>query len=72
MKNLFIVFFCVLFFNNLKAQENNPPLIVGIVVQQMRYDAVARYASEMGTDGFLRIFNHGAVCQNACYDYMIT
>lgn len=72
MKNLFIVFFCVLFFNNLKAQENNPPLIVGIVVQQMRYDAVARYASEMGTDGFLRIFNQGAVCNNACYDYMIT
>ena len=72
MKNFFIVFFCVLFFNNLKAQEKNPPLIVGIVVQQMRYDAVARYASEMGTDGFLRIFNHGAVCHNACYDYMIT
>ncbi|MBQ3655537.1 MAG: alkaline phosphatase family protein [Bacteroidales bacterium] len=72
MKNFFIVFCCVLMCLNTKAQQKNPPLIVGIVVQQMRYDAIARYASEMTSNGFLRIFRSGAVCNNACYDYMIT
>ncbi len=52
--------------------QTNVPVIVGIVVQQMRYDAISRYASSMGDNGFLRIINQGAYCTNAYYDYMLT
>lgn len=53
------------------AQEQ-VPIIVGIVVQQMRYDAITRYGSTIGDNGFKRILNQGANCTNAYYEYMIT
>jgi predicted AlkP superfamily pyrophosphatase or phosphodiesterase len=72
MKKYLLTFFLTAFFFGAQAQEKNPPLIVGIVVQQMRYDAVSRYEAEMGDNGFKRIFSQGAVCHNANYEYMIT
>lgn len=48
------------------------PLIVGIVVQQMRYDAITRYGTTMGENGFKRIMKQGAYCTNAYYEYMLT
>jgi len=53
------------------AQERIP-IIVGIVVQQMRYDAITRYGVTMGDNGFKRILNQGANCTNAYYEYMLT
>ncbi len=55
----------------LQAQEH-VPIIVGIVVQQMRYDAITRYGSTLGDNGFKRIMNQGASCTNAYYEYMLT
>lgn len=52
--------------------QNTPPVIVGIVVQQMRYDAIARYGKVMSDNGFKRIMYQGANCSNAYYEYMIT
>ncbi|MBR3711648.1 MAG: alkaline phosphatase family protein, partial [Bacteroidales bacterium] len=52
--------------------QDQVPVIVGIVVQQMRYDAIARYASSFGSNGFLRIIDQGTYCTNAYYDYMLT
>ena len=52
--------------------QDKVPVIVGIVVQQMRYDAIARYASSFGSNGFLRIIDQGTYCTNAYYDYMLT
>ncbi len=72
MKKLLLSFICFLSFLQVKSQENVPPLIVGIVVQEMRYDAIARYAEAMGSGGLLKIFRQGAICNNATYDYMLT
>ncbi len=54
------------------AAQDHVPVIVGIVIQQMRYDAITRYGATMGENGFKRIMNQGAYCTNAYYEYMLT
>ena len=73
MKQKFFAFVCLSIAMLAGAySQTNVPVIVGIVVQQMRYDAISRYATSMGDNGFLRIINQGAYCTNAYYDYMLT
>ncbi len=45
------------FFQPLQAER--PQLVVGIVVDQMRWDYLSRYADRMGPDGFLRLQREG-------------
>lgn len=52
--------------------QKSTPIIVGIVIQQMRYDAISRYSGTLGDGGFKRIINQGAYCNNAYYEYMLT
>ena len=42
---------------NLKSKSDSPTLVVGIVVDQMRYDYLYRYWDSYGEDGFKRIIN---------------
>jgi len=49
-----------------------PKLIIGIVVDQMRYDYLYRYSSTYGNNGFKRMLNEGTTCRNATYDYICT
>ena len=49
-----------------------PKLIVGIVVDQMRYDYLTRFESQYGDDGFKRLESEGYNCQNNHYNYMPT
>ncbi|MCR5456237.1 MAG: alkaline phosphatase family protein [Bacteroidales bacterium] len=72
MKKKFFAVLALLICATSAYTQPNVPVIVGIVVQQMRYDAIARYAYSMGNNGFLRIINQGAYCTNAYYDYMLT
>lgn len=72
MEKKFFAVLAMLIFAASANSQTNVPVIVGIVVQQMRYDALARYAYTMGNNGFLRIINQGAYCTNAYYDYMLT
>src|SRR5689334_19746698 len=57
-----------------KAQQeiSNPKLVVGIVVDQMRYDLLWRFWDLYGNGGFKRLVNEGFLCQNARYNYMLT
>ncbi|MFN3784718.1 MAG: alkaline phosphatase PafA [Spirosomataceae bacterium] len=48
------------------------PLVVGIVVDQMRYDFLHRYYSKYQEGGFKRLMNQGFVCHNHHYDYAQT
>ncbi|TXB64809.1 alkaline phosphatase family protein [Vicingus serpentipes] len=54
------------------AQNNKPKLVVGIVVDQMRYDYLDRYWNKFGEDGFKKLINNGFNCQNTHYNYMPT
>jgi predicted AlkP superfamily pyrophosphatase or phosphodiesterase len=47
-------------------------LVVGVVVDQMRYDYLFRYYNKYGNGGFKRFLNQGFVCRNAHYNYVPT
>lgn len=50
----------------------SPKLVVGIMVDQMRYDYLYRYWDKYGDDGFKRLLNEGFSFDNAQFDYMPT
>jgi len=54
------------------AQPNQPKLIVGIVVDQMRADYITKYWSKFGNDGFKKLVNNGYLCKNTHYNYVPT
>ncbi|MBC6991456.1 alkaline phosphatase PafA [Hymenobacter sp. BT491] len=59
------------------AQKNpkavdRPKLVVGIVVDQMRYDYLYRYWAKYGNDGFKRLLGQGFSYENTHYNYVPT
>jgi len=52
--------------------QNRPKLVVGIVVDQMRYDYLYRYSSRFSENGFKRLMRDGMVCHNTHYSYVPT
>lgn len=49
-----------------------PRLVVGIVVDQMRWDYLSRYYDMFGNDGFRRLINQGFSCDNCLINYLPT
>jgi predicted AlkP superfamily pyrophosphatase or phosphodiesterase len=49
-----------------------PKLVVGIVVDQMRWDYLSRYYDQFGDDGFKRLIKKGYSCDNCLINYMPT
>jgi predicted AlkP superfamily pyrophosphatase or phosphodiesterase len=70
MRNWILTLFIAL---PLAAQNNSAPpkLVLGIVIDQFRYDYLTRFHSEY-TGGFKRFFDHGAVFTNAHYEHVPT
>ena len=54
-----------------QAQEK-PKLVVGIVVDQMRYDYVYRFWNQFGDNGFKKLVNEGYFSRNTHYNYTPT
>jgi len=54
------------------AQNTQPKLVVGIVVDQMRYDYLYRYEKKYGTGGFKRLLQQGYQVANCHYNYVPT
>lgn len=83
---LFLVLFSLAFFVSCKAQNDvaqelqstqttlaeNPKLVVGIVVDQMRYDYLTRFYNKYSEGGFKRLIDSGYNCKNAHYNYIPT
>lgn len=61
-----------LLFLSLSALAQKPKLVVGIVVDQMRYDYLFRFESKFGKGGFKRLLSEGFLCRNAQYNYVPT
>jgi predicted AlkP superfamily pyrophosphatase or phosphodiesterase len=55
-----------------QGQKKQPKLVVGIVVDQMRYDYLTRFWDKYGDNGFKKLVNEGFNCKNANYNYMPT
>jgi predicted AlkP superfamily pyrophosphatase or phosphodiesterase len=51
---------------------NRPVLIVGLTVDQMRYDYIYKYWDDFGDGGFKRLVNEGAFFENAHFNYSPT
>ena len=71
MKNLKLLPFLALISAPLFSQ-NQPKLVVGIVVDQMRQEYLYRYESKFGAQGFKRLMNEGFMLKNAHYNYVPT
>jgi len=55
------------------ADENSrPKLVVGIVVDQMRYDYLTRFYTKFGDGGFKKLMHQGFNCKNNHYNYIPT
>ncbi len=52
--------------------SSNPKLVVGIVVDQMRYDYLTRFYNKFGEGGFKRMVNEGFNCKNNHFNYIPT
>lgn len=57
---------------SLAKTEERPKLIIGITVDQMRYDYIDKYWSDFADGGFRRLVNDGFFCRNLHYNYMPT
>lgn len=53
-------------------QTTNPKLVVGIVVDQMRYDYLTRFYNKFGDGGFKRMMKEGFNCKNNHFNYVPT
>lgn len=67
-------FFIITFFLavNCIAQNTAPKLVVGIVVDQMRYDYINKYWDKYDEGGFKKLVNQGTFCKNVNFNYVPT
>lgn len=61
---------CSLYCAGQRAQPDRPKLVVGIVVDQMRWDYLYRYYDRYGNGGFKRLLQHGYSCENTTINYI--
>lgn len=59
-------------FAQLKNNSDRPKLVVGIVVDQMRWDYLYKYYDRYGNDGFKRMLNEGFTAENTLIPYIPT
>lgn len=57
---------------NKNSQVERPKLVVGLVIDQMRWDYLYRYYSKYGNDGFKRLLNKGYSLNNVHIPYVPT
>lgn len=74
MKRIFLVFLLFIFIAPLSAQssKDKPKLVVGIIVDQMRYDYLTRFWDKFGEDGFKKLINNGFSFKNNHFNYVPT
>ncbi len=77
MKRFFVFFIAIFLVFQIEAQNYDlpssyPKLIVGITVNQLRYDALYKLWDQFDEQGFKKLINQGAYCRNAKFDYLLT
>jgi predicted AlkP superfamily pyrophosphatase or phosphodiesterase len=73
MQKTILAAISLLSFYTTNAKDNTvprPKLVVGIVVDQMRWDYLYKYYDEYGNDGFKRLINKGFNCQQTFISYL--
>ena len=75
MKRLLFLALTMFTLNAVRCQNptmQRPKLVVGIVVDQMRWDYLSAYESKFGNDGFRRLMREGCNCDNTMINYIPT
>ncbi len=74
MRKLFLLFSlcCVIGVSAQERFNERPKLVVGIVVDQMRWDYLSRYYDQFGEDGFRRLIDKGYSFDNCLINYIPT
>lgn len=72
LKKLLASFIFILISFSALAQTNKPKLVVGLVIDQMRWDFLYRYQDQYGAGGFKRLLNQGFSNENAMIPYTPT
>ena len=72
IKNVTLSLLLICTHSMLLAQVERPKLVVGLMVDQMRWDYLYRFADRYGEDGFNRLLREGFSCENAVIDYVPT
>lgn len=67
-----IILFFISFSVSIAQKTEKPKLVVGIVVDQMRYDYLYRFYDKYSNNGFKRMMNEGFNCRNNQYQYAST
>ena len=49
-----------------------PKLVVGIIIDQMRFDYLSKYWNKFENGGFKRLVGEGAFCKNTNFEYIFT
>lgn len=70
MKNLLLLFLSMI--SLATSAQKRPALVVGIVVDQMRYEYLNKYADRYTANGIKRLMNEGLNCQDNHYNYAPT
>lgn len=70
-KLIFSVLFCCVAIVA-SAQVQRPKLVVGIVIDQMRWDYLYYYYDKFGEGGMKRLINEGFSCDNQMVNYVPT
>jgi len=70
MKKIFTLLLSLLIMTNTYAKK--PKIIIGIVVDQMRYDYIDRFWNDFGNNGFKKLVNNGYFFKNTHFSYAPT
>ena len=71
-KAIYFIFIAFLTATNFAQEKTKPKLVVGIVIDQMRYDYLVRFGEKYGEGGFKRILKNGFSLENAHFNYIPT
>lgn len=55
-----------------QTENSKPKVVVGIVIDQMRYDYLARFYNKFSDNGFKKLMSEGYNCKNANFNYAPT
>jgi predicted AlkP superfamily pyrophosphatase or phosphodiesterase len=69
---LMISFFVRLTGQGAYLPPDKPRLVIGIVVEQLKYDQLERLRDRFGEDGIKKLINEGTYFKNASFEYMLT
>lgn len=72
MKKNLLLFAIILLTNVISAQTEKPKLVVGVVVDQMRYEYLQGFKSHYSDKGFKKLMNEGFFAKNTHFSYIPT